>query len=47
MTEERKAWKDVWSAGHGTMVLHDIPTVAELVARMQREYNEAANTPRF
>ena len=44
---ERKAWKDVWSAGHGTMVLHDIPPVADLIKRMRAEYDQAANTPKF
>ena len=33
MQDEAKAWRDVWSAGHGVATIHDIPTVAELVAQ--------------
>lgn len=39
--EEAKAWKTIWSAGHGVSAIHDIPTVAELVERLEREYREA------
>lgn len=42
---EAKAWRDFWSAGHGVATIHDIPTVAELVARMAREYDEACRLP--
>lgn len=28
-----KAWKDVWSAGHGVGALHDVPAVAVRVDR--------------
>ena len=40
-----KAWKEVWSAGQGIGSIHDVPSVAELVARMKREYTEAAAQP--
>jgi nitronate monooxygenase len=40
-----KAWKDVWSAGHGVGTIHDVPTVAELVERFKQEYREAARLP--
>lgn len=40
-----KAWKDVWSAGQGIGAIHDVPSVAELVARMRREYRDAAALP--
>jgi nitronate monooxygenase len=43
--EESKAWKDVWSAGQGVGEIHDIPAVAELVARLREEYQEACATP--
>jgi nitronate monooxygenase len=33
-----KPWRDVWSAGQGIGLIHDIPTVAELVHRLQTEY---------
>jgi nitronate monooxygenase len=36
------AWKDVWSAGHGVVGMHDIPSVAELVSRLKAEYDAAA-----
>ena len=37
----KKAWKDVWSAGHGMMNIHDIPSVQELVQRLETEYQDA------
>jgi nitronate monooxygenase len=40
-TGEKRAWKDVWSAGHGVGVIEDVPTVAELCARLVQEYDEA------
>ncbi len=36
--DEAKAWKTVWSAGQGAGGIDDVPTVAELVARLKREY---------
>lgn len=33
-----KVWKGIWSAGQGVGSIHDIPSVAELVARMEQEY---------
>ncbi len=39
--EEAKAWKDVWSAGHGVSDIQDIPTTAGLCARLRREYRDA------
>jgi len=41
MNEERKAWRDVWSAGQGVGQIDDVPSVAELVARLKREYKAA------
>lgn len=40
-----KAWKDVWSAGQGIGSIVDVPSVAELVARMRDEYDAAAAVP--
>jgi nitronate monooxygenase len=37
----RKAWKDIWSAGQGVGQIDDIPSVAELVERLQKEYAAA------
>ena len=36
-----KAWRDIWGAGQGVGSIHDIPTVAELVTRLEQEYNAA------
>jgi nitronate monooxygenase len=41
VNEEAKAWKTVWSAGHGVSAIHDVPTTAELVSRLEAEYREA------
>lgn len=40
-----KPWQNVWSAGQGIGLIHDIPTVAELVRRLQGEYVAACSTP--
>ncbi len=36
-----KRWRDIWSAGHATSGVTDIPSVADLVARTEREYRHA------
>ncbi|MDR3389630.1 MAG: nitronate monooxygenase [Rudaea sp.] len=36
-----KAWKDVWSGGHSTGLIDDVPTVAELVERLETEFHAA------
>jgi nitronate monooxygenase len=41
---EARAWKDVWSAGHGVGDINDIPATADLCARLIREYKEAVNS---
>lgn len=38
-------WKNVWSAGQGISLIDDIPPVAELVSRLQREYVVACALP--
>ena len=35
------AWRDIWSAGHGVGGINDIPTVAQLVDRLEAEYHAA------
>ncbi len=35
-----KAWKDIWGAGQGVGSMHDIPSVNDLVFRMEKEYHE-------
>jgi nitronate monooxygenase len=34
----KKAWRDIWGAGQGVGQIGDIPSVAELVDRLEREY---------
>lgn len=41
MASEAKAWKTIWSAGHGTTAIADVPPAAELCARLIAEYREA------
>jgi len=38
---KQKAWKDIWGAGQGVGNMHDVPAVADLVARLKREYDAA------
>ncbi len=37
----KKVWRDIWSAGQGTGTIRDVLPVADLVARMRREYEAA------
>lgn len=36
-----KAWRDIWGAGQGVGLMHDVPTTAEMVERLKGEYNAA------
>ena len=36
-----KAWKDIWGCGQGIGAIKDVRPVADLVARLAREYGEA------
>lgn len=36
-----KAWKDIWGAGQGVTQIHDLPTVAEIVERLEFQYRAA------
>jgi len=38
-------WKTIWSAGQGIDLIDDIPTVAELVQRLRRDYVAACRVP--
>jgi nitronate monooxygenase len=40
-----RAWKHIWSAGHAVGTIDDIPTVADLVARLETEYLHARDAP--
>jgi len=33
-----KAWRDIWGAGQGVGLMDDVPSVGELVTRLEREY---------
>ncbi len=39
--EGSKAWKDIWSAGHGATHIHHIPETEKLVETLKKEYKEA------
>ncbi|MET7770874.1 nitronate monooxygenase family protein [Nocardia sp. NPDC005366] len=45
LPEAVKPWRNLWSAGQGIELIHDIPPVAELVSRLRREYIAACATP--
>jgi len=45
LPEGVRPWKNLWSAGHGIDLIDDIPTVAELVRRLRREYLAACTVP--
>jgi len=36
-----KAWRDIWGAGQGVGLMDDVPTVAEMVTRLETEYHAA------
>ena len=38
---EKKPWRDIWSAGQGVDSIQDLPSAAELVARLKAEYDTA------
>jgi nitronate monooxygenase len=40
-SSKTKAWKDIWGAGQGVGLMDDVPSVAELVERLTREYRDA------
>jgi nitronate monooxygenase len=40
-SDKAKAWKDIWGAGQGVGLMHDVPSVAELVGRLKDEYQTA------
>ncbi|WP_285960148.1 NAD(P)H-dependent flavin oxidoreductase [Pseudomonas tohonis] len=41
ISDEAKAWKTVWSAGQGVGDIDDLPTVEELITRLDHEYRAA------
>jgi nitronate monooxygenase len=45
LPEGAAPWKNLWSAGQGVDLIHDVPTVAELVGRLKAEYDAACRIP--
>ncbi|WP_292053376.1 MULTISPECIES: NAD(P)H-dependent flavin oxidoreductase [unclassified Brevundimonas] len=43
MGDEARAWKTVWSAGHGVGAIHDVLPTAQLVARLTDEFSIACS----
>ncbi len=39
-SSEAKAWRDIWGSGQGIGAVQSVQPVAELVARLEREYDE-------
>jgi nitronate monooxygenase len=44
LPEGVKPWKNLWSAGQGIDLIDEIPSVADLVAQLRREYVAACET---
>jgi nitronate monooxygenase len=42
---DKTPWRDIWSGGQGIALIHDVPEVAELVARLRVEYLAACGMP--
>ena len=40
-SNKAKAWRDIWGAGQGVGLMDDVPSVAEVVARLKEEYQAA------
>ncbi|MBB6426854.1 nitronate monooxygenase family protein [Sphingopyxis sp. JAI128] len=47
LPEGVRPWRNLWSAGQGIDLIHDIPTVADLVERLRDEYRIACELPAF
>ncbi|MCR5875223.1 nitronate monooxygenase family protein [Phenylobacterium sp. J426] len=39
--QKSKAWRDIWGCGQGIGAIKDVPSAADLVARLAEEYEEA------
>ncbi len=40
-SNEAKAWSGIWGAGQGVHIVHEVSTVADLVAKLRAEYEAA------
>lgn len=47
LPEGAMPWKNIWSAGQGIDLIHDIPSVQDLVSRLKDEYARACAVPAF
>ena len=45
LPEGKTPWRNIWSGGQGIGLIHDIPSVAQLVRRLQEEYVAACAEP--
>ena len=45
LVEEARAWRELWSAGHGVATIHDVPAVRALCDRLATEYRAACAAP--
>src|SRR5690606_181103 len=36
-----KVWRDIWGAGHGTGSIKNVPSMADCIAQLKREYDAA------
>ncbi|HEX7858130.1 MAG TPA: nitronate monooxygenase [Sphingobium sp.] len=45
LPEGKTPWRDIWSGGQGIGLIDDIPSVADLVDRLRREYVAACAVP--
>ena len=45
LPDSARPWANLWSAGQGIDLIHDVPSVAELVRRLRAEYVAACATP--
>jgi len=45
--DDAKAWKNVWAAGQGVGAVKAVEPMAQIVARLKKEYDAACLLPRF
>jgi nitronate monooxygenase len=38
---DAKAWRDIWGCGQGIGIIHEVPSVGDVVDRLEREFGEA------
>ena len=44
--QDKKRYRDIWSAGHTAGSIHDVPFVRDLIVRLQKEYQAATASSR-